>query len=79
MKKRIMLLVTLALVTVAMMVATAMPALAVHTDAVTPHDCAETFRTIYRGEELTAQQQQMIQQYDSLGECVEANLLAGTD
>ncbi len=74
MKKRIMLLVTVALVTAALMVATAMPAL-----AVTPHDCADTFRAIYRGEQLTAQQQQMVQQYDTFGECIQANMLAGAN
>jgi len=74
MKKRIMLLITVALVTAAMMVVTALPAL-----AVTPHDCAETAHALYRGEELTAQQQQIIQQYPSFGACVQANILAGTE
>ncbi len=77
MRKRIMLLITVALVTAAMMVATAMPALAVH--EVTPHDCRDTAHALYGGEELTAQQQQMIQQYPSFGACVQANILAGTD
>jgi hypothetical protein len=79
MKKRIMLLITVALVTAAMMVATAMPALAVHEHEVTPHDCRDTAHALYRGEELTAQQQQIIQQYPSFGACVQANILAGTD
>ena len=74
MRKRIVLLVTVALVTVAMMVATAMPAL-----AVTPHDCADTFRALYRGETLTAQDQMILSQYPSFGACVQANALAGTD
>jgi hypothetical protein len=74
MKKRIMVLIAVALVTAAMMVATALPAL-----AVTPHDCAETAQALYRGEELTAQQQQIIRQYPSFGACVQANILAGTE
>jgi hypothetical protein len=75
MKKRIMLLITVALVTAAMMVATAMPALAVH--EVTPQDCADTARALYRGEQLTAQQQQIIQQYPSFGACVQGSILPG--
>ncbi len=78
MKKRIMLLITVALVTAAMMVATAMPALAVH-EEVTPHDCRDTAHALYRGEELTAQDQMLISQYPSFGACVQANILAGTD
>jgi hypothetical protein len=74
MKKRIVLLVALALVAAAMMVATAMPAL-----AVTAHDCADTFRALYRGEELTAQDQLLQSQYPSFGACVQANASAGTD
>jgi hypothetical protein len=74
MKRRIMLLITVALVTAAMMVATAMPAL-----AVTPHDCRDTAHALYRGEELTAQDQMLISQYPSFGACVQANILAGTE
>ena len=69
MKKRIMLLITVALTTAAMLVATAMPALAVH--EVTPHDCADTLRAIYYGEELTAQDQQLISQYPTFQACVQ--------
>ena len=50
--RRIILLVTVALVTAAMMVATAMPALARHS----PYDCRDTLYALYRGEELTALQ-----------------------
>jgi hypothetical protein len=69
MKKRIMLLVAVALAAVAMMVATAMPAL-----AVTPHDCRDTFQAVYRGETLTAQDQLLLSQYPTFGACVQANI-----
>jgi hypothetical protein len=69
MKNRIMLLVTVALVTAAMMVATAMPAL-----AITPYDCRDTAYALYRGEELTEQDLQLISQYPSLQACVQANV-----
>jgi hypothetical protein len=66
MKNRIVLLITVALVTAAMMVATAMPAL-----AVTPYDCRDTAYAVYRGEELDAQDLQLISQYPSLQACVQ--------
>jgi hypothetical protein len=68
MKKRITMLVTVALVTAAMMVATAMPAL-----AITPYDCRDTAYALYRGEELTPAQQQLVETYPSLQACVQAN------
>jgi hypothetical protein len=68
MKKRITMLVTVALVTAAMMVATAMPAL-----AITPYDCRDTAYALYRGEELTPLQQQLVSTYPSLQACVQAN------
>ena len=71
MRIRIVRLVTVAVVAVAIMVATAMPAL-----ALTPHDCADTFRALYYGEELTAQDQLLISQYPTFGACVEANAFA---
>ena len=70
MKKRIMLLVTVALVTVAMMVATAMPALAMHS----PYDCRDTLYALYRGEELTAQQQELVSAFPSFQVCVQESL-----
>jgi hypothetical protein len=70
MKKRIVMLVTVALVTAAMMVATAMPALAQHS----PYDCRDTLAALYRGEELTPLQQQLVSQYPSLQACVQANV-----
>ncbi len=69
MKKRIMMLVTVALVTAAMMVATAMPAL-----AITPYDCRDTLAALYRGEELTPLQQQLVEQYPSFGACLQASI-----
>jgi hypothetical protein len=67
--KRITMLVAVALVTAAMMVATAMPAL-----ASTPYDCRDTAYALYRGEELTPLQQQLVSQYPSLQACVQANV-----
>jgi hypothetical protein len=71
-KKRIMLFFTVASVTAALMVAVAMPAL-----AVTPYDCRDTLYALYRGEELTEQDRQLISQHPSFGACVQANILAG--
>jgi hypothetical protein len=67
--RRITMLVAVALVTAAMMVATAMPAL-----AITPHDCGDTAYALYRGEELTPLQQQLVETYPSLQACVQANV-----
>jgi hypothetical protein len=67
--RRITMLVAVALVTAAMMVATAMPAL-----AITPYDCRDTAYALYRGEELTPLQQQLVSQYPSLQACVQANV-----
>jgi hypothetical protein len=50
-------------------VATAMPAL-----AITPHDCGDTAYALYRGEELTPAQQQLVETYPSLQACVQANV-----
>jgi hypothetical protein len=66
MKKRITRLVTVASVTAAMMAATAAPAL-----AVTPYDCRDTAYAVYYGEELDAQDLQLISQYPSLQACVQ--------
>jgi hypothetical protein len=65
MKKRITMLVTVALV-MAAMVATAMPAL-----AITPYDCRDTAYAVYYGEELEAQDLQLVSQYPSLQACVQ--------
>ncbi len=66
MKKRITMLVTVASVTAAMMAATAAPAL-----AVTPYDCRDTAYAVYYGEELEAQDLQLVSQYPSLQACVQ--------
>lgn len=69
--RRIILLVTVVLVAAAMMVATAMPALAaMHS----PYDCRDTLAALYRGEELTPLQQQLVQTYPSFGACVQASI-----
>jgi hypothetical protein len=70
--KRIMLLLTVALVTAAMMVAMTMPALAAK-PAPTKEECLGVQRALNEGERLTGQQIQLIRQFDSLGECVAAS------
>jgi hypothetical protein len=67
--RRITMLVAVALVTVAMMLATAMPAL-----AVTPYDCAATQAALTRGDELTPLQQELYSTYLSLGACIQDNV-----
>ena len=67
--RRIILLVTVALVTAAMMVATAMPAL-----AVTPYDCRDTLYALVYGEELDAQDLQLMSQYPSFEACVRGTI-----
>jgi hypothetical protein len=67
--RRIMLLVSVVLVTAAMMVAMALPALAAK-PAPTREECLGVQRAIIEGERLTGQQQQLIRQFESLGECV---------
>ena len=66
MKKRITMLVTVALVMAAMVVATAMPAL-----AITPYDCRDTAYAVYYGEEPDAQDLQLVSQYPTLQACVQ--------
>jgi hypothetical protein len=66
MKKRITRLVAVALITAAMMAATAAPAL-----AVTPYDCRDTAYSVYYGEELDAQDLQLISQYPTLQACIQ--------
>jgi hypothetical protein len=73
-----MMLVTVALVTAAMMVAMAMPALAAMR-APTPYECRDTLTALYRGEELTARQQQLVSQFPSFGACVQASIQASTE
>ncbi len=70
--RRIILLVTVALVMAAMMVAMAVPALAAK-PAHTREDCLEVNRALVKGEKLTGQQEQLRRQYGSLGECVAAS------
>ena len=68
--RRITMLVAVALVTVAMMLATAMPALA----QPSPYDCAATQAALTRGQELTPLQQELYSTYESLGDCIQASV-----
>ena len=70
--RRILLLLTVALVMAAMMVAMALPALAAKPTH-TREDCLEVQRALVKGEKLTGQQEQLRRQYGSLGECVAAS------
>ena len=70
--KRIMLMVTTALVMAAMMVALAMPALAAK-PAPTKEECVETLVAIQHGEKLTGQQKQLTRQFEGFADCVQAS------
>ena len=70
--RRILLVVTVALVMALMMVAMAVPALAAK-PAHTREDCLEVQRALVKGEKLTGQQEQLRRQYGNLGECVAAS------
>jgi hypothetical protein len=72
MKRRIMLVVTVALVTAAMMVAMAMPALAVRF-APTKEECLGVQRALVEEDKLTGQQKQLIRQFPNLGQCIAAS------
>ena len=70
--RRIMVLMTVALVMAAMMVAMAMPALAAKS-APTKEECLGVQRTLTEGEKLTGQQKQLIRQFPNLGQCIAAS------
>jgi hypothetical protein len=70
--KRIMVLVTVALVMAAMMVAMAMPALAAK-PAPTKEECVQTLVAIQHGERLTGQQQQLVRQFETFSACIQAS------
>jgi hypothetical protein len=70
--RRILLLLTVALVMAAMIVAMALPALAAK-PAHTREDCLEVQRALIEGEKLTGQQEQLRRQFGSLGECIAAS------
>jgi hypothetical protein len=70
--KRMVLLVTVALVMAVMMAAMAIPALAAK-PAPTREECLAVQRALIEGERLTGQQQQLIRQFGSLGECIAAS------
>jgi hypothetical protein len=67
MKRRIMLVVT-----AAMMVAMAMPALAARS-APTKEECLGVQRALVEGDKLTGQQKQLIRQFPNLGQCIAAS------
>ena len=69
--RRILLLLTVALVMAAMVVAMALPALAAK-PAPTREECLEVQRALVKGEKLTGQQEQLRRQFGSLGECIAA-------
>jgi len=64
--KRVVLMVTLALVTVAMVMAMAMPALAAK-PAPTREECLAVQAALIQGENLTGQQKQLIRQFPNFG------------
>ena len=70
--RRILLLLTVALVMAAMVVAMALPALAAK-PAHTREDCLEVQRALVKGEKLTGQQEKLRRQFGSLGECIAAS------
>jgi len=70
--KRVVLMVTLALVTVAMVMAMAMPALAAK-PAPTREECLAVQAALIQGEDLTGQQKQLIRQFPNLGQCIAAS------
>jgi hypothetical protein len=70
--KRIMVLVTAALVMAAMMVAMAMPALAAR-PAPTKEECVQTLVAINQQEKLTGQQIQLVRQFETFQACIQAS------
>ena len=72
MKKRIVSMVSVALVMVAMMAAMAMPALAAK-PAPTREECLAVQAALNQGEQLTGQQKQLLREFSSLGECIAAS------
>ena len=70
--RRILLLLTVALVMAAMMVAMAMPALAAK-PAPTKEECVGTLVAIQHGDKLTGQQQQLPKQFESFSDCIQAS------
>ena len=70
--RRIMLMVTVALVMAAMMAAMSMPALAAKS-APTKAECLGVQAALVRGENLTGQQKQLIRQFPNLGQCIAAS------
>jgi hypothetical protein len=70
--RRIMLLITVAVVMAAMMAALALPALAAK-PAPTKEECQGVQAALIQGENLTGQQKQLIRQFPNLGQCIAAS------
>jgi len=70
--RRILVVVTMALVMAAMMVVLAVPALAAK-PAPTRQECLAVQRALNEGERLTGQLEQLRRQFGSLGECIAAS------
>ncbi len=64
--------VLLAMVMLAMMLATALPALAAK-PAPTKEECVETLVAIEHGEKLTGQQQQLVREFPTFQACIQAS------
>jgi hypothetical protein len=70
--RRIMLLITVAVVMAAMMAALALPALAAK-PAPTKEECQGVQAALIQGENLTGQQKQLFRQFRNLGQCIAAS------
>ncbi len=64
--------VLLAMVMLAMMLATALPALAAK-PAPTKEECVETLVAIEHGEKLTGQQKQLVREFPTFQACIKAS------
>jgi hypothetical protein len=70
--KRIILIVSAAVVMAAMMAALALPALAAK-PAPTKEECLGVQAALIQGENLTGQQKQLFRQFPNLGQCIAAS------
>jgi type II secretory pathway pseudopilin PulG len=70
--KRIVMMLTVALVMAAMMVAMALPALAAK-PAPTKEECLAVQAALNQRAQLTGQQKQLIREFPNLGQCIAAS------
>ena len=70
--RRLLMVLTMALVMAAMVLAMAMPALAAKSTH-TREQCLEVQRALVQGEKLSGRQKKLASQYSSLGDCIAAN------